>query len=94
MRQGLARWALMLSRVGTSGQKWMRWRDEVTARPHMHGGRERTRSGVAQAVGLGDEGEEVCAGGSFRSGQAEEASLGFSLNDFEVTVRVLARVIG
>lgn len=39
----------------------------------------------AQVVGMGDEGEEVCTGGSFRSGQAEEARLGFSLTDFEVT---------
>lgn len=48
----------------------------------------------AQVVGMGDEGEEVCARGSFRSGQAEEAKLGFSLVEFEVTLGFPAGVIG
>lgn len=48
----------------------------------------------AQVVGVGDEGEEVCAGGSFRSWQAKEARLGFSLVEFEVTVGFPAGVIG
>lgn len=54
-------------RVGTSGQKWMNWRGEVRARPPPGWGEWEEMQQGAQVVGVGDEGEEVCAGGSFRS---------------------------